>query len=127
MLFVLQKRSGMKVNILGTEYTVEEHKISEDEIMKKRQLAGYHSEESHKIVYADMSETDYIDLESDAERDTYRKQTIRHEIVHAFLSESGLSASSSEIDAWAKNEEMVDWIAIQLPKIIEACKTVGAL
>ena len=29
------------VNILGTEYTIETHKISEDETMKKNQWCGY--------------------------------------------------------------------------------------
>lgn len=38
--------------------------------------------------------------------------------MHAFLNESGLSDSSNRFDgAWAKNEEMVDWLAIQAPKI----------
>ena len=36
------------------------------------------------------------------------KKVIRHELVHAFLFESGLSVNS-----WADNEEIVDWIAIQ--------------
>ena len=55
------------------------------------------------------------------------KTTLRHEIVHAFLGESGLSANSNETDAWARNEEMVDWIAIQGPKIWKAWKEVGAV
>ena len=40
-----------------------------------------------------------------------------HEIVHAFLHESGLSSNSE----WAMNEEIADWIALQLPKIISIC------
>jgi len=55
------------------------------------------------------------------------KETLRHEIVHAFLFECGLSACSGYADHWAKNEEMVDWIAIQGPKIHEAWKKAGAL
>ena len=31
----------MKVNILGTEYSIETHKVSEDEYMQKNRLAGY--------------------------------------------------------------------------------------
>ena len=42
------------------------------------------------------------------------KKNLRHEIVHAFLFESGLAENSE----WAYNEEMVDWIAKQGPKII---------
>jgi hypothetical protein len=50
-----------------------------------------------------------------------QKETIRHEILHAFFSESGLSDSTFAYDGgWAQNEEMVDWIAIQGPKIYKA-------
>lgn len=55
--------------------------------------------------------------------DAAQKETLRHEIVHAFFDESGLADSSSTVDgAWTKNEEMVDWIAIQGPKIYKAWK-----
>lgn len=37
----------------------------------------------------------------------------RHELIHAFLYECGLNDSSD----WARNEELIDWLAIQLPKI----------
>lgn len=51
-----------------------------------------------------------------------------HEITHAFLDESGLQhCSSVPMGAWARHEEMVDWIAIQFPKIMKAFQEVGAL
>ena len=51
---------------------------------------------------------------------------MRHEIVHAFLNESGLSDSSNQYNGgWAKNEEMVDWLAIQWHKIDEVYKQLG--
>ena len=53
---------------------------------------------------------------------TYRQQVIRHELVHAFLFESGLGA-----DSWGINEEIVDWIAYQFPKMAEAFGKVDAL
>ena len=34
----------------------------------------------------------------------------------------GLTSSSNGVDCWAKNEEMVDWIAIQYPKIKKVFK-----
>jgi hypothetical protein len=37
---------------------------------------------------------------------------MRHELIHAFLFESGLDCCS-----WADKEEIVDWIAIQFPKL----------
>ena len=51
------------------------------------------------------------------------KGILRHELIHAFLSESGLSYSSLNYSSgWAKNEEMVDFFAIQFPKIAKVFK-----
>ena len=44
---------------------------------------------------------------------------MRHEILHAFLYESGLRENSCTSFAWAENEEMIDWFAIQFPKILK--------
>ena len=55
----------------------------------------------------------------------YQRQVLRHEIIHAFLFESGLSACSHGIGAFATDEELVDWIAIQSPKIWRAFKEAG--
>lgn len=108
----------MKIDILGTEYRIEIHKVSEDSYMEKKGLAGYCEEENKLIVIADMSEEKYFVGMDEKAQETYRKKTLRNEIIHAFLNESGLSDSSNRFDgAWAKNEEMVDWLAIQAPKI----------
>ena len=117
-----------KVNILGTEYKIITEKISENEILKKNHWAGCCNEYLHEIVIADMTEEEYFPDMTDKEKDEFRKCTLRHEIVHAFLNESGLSANTLIAqDGWAKNEEMVDWIAVQFPKILEAFKAVNAL
>lgn len=56
------------------------------------------------------------------------RQTLRHEIVHGFLFESGLDASSDIPDhGWATHEEMVDWLANQGPKLYRAWEEAGAL
>lgn len=110
-----------KINILGTEYTIETHKISEDEILMQNQWCGYCAEEEHIIVVADMSEKKYVDIDGEQAQRSFWNKTLRHEIIHAFLNKSGLSASAHvPTESWAKNEEMVDWLAIQLPKIYKA-------
>lgn len=44
------------------------------------------------------------------------------------MARSGLNVNSLPCeDGWATNEEMVDWIAIQGPKIFKAWKEAGAL
>lgn len=116
-----------KVNILGTEYKIEVHKISEDEYLEKNHLAGYCGEESKIIVLADVSEQKYFDID-EKEQEIYRKRTLRHEIIHAFLNESGLSDNASTPSgAWAKHEEMIDWFAIQTPKIFAVYKELDIL
>ena len=116
------------VNILGTEYRIEVHKRSEDEFMKNKSADGYCSEDGRFIVIADTFDKDQFPDMNEDEATEYKKRLLRHEIVHAFLNESGLSVSASiPAGAWAKHEEMVDWIAIQFPKIMKAFQEVGAL
>lgn len=117
-----------KIDILGTEYRIEIHKVSEDSFMEEKSLAGYCEEENKLIVVADMSEEKYFAGMDEKAQETYRKKTLRHEIMHAFLNESGLYDSSNRFDgAWAKNEEMVDWFAIQTPKIFSTFKKMNIL
>lgn len=117
----------MTVNILGTEYRVETHKKSEDKFMNETNCDGYCSAEDLLIVVADMTEKKYFKYDNDNECAMYRNEVLRHEIVHAFLNESGLRGSTGAYGAWARNEEMVDWIAIQFPKMQKAFVEVGAL
>lgn len=120
--------SSRTISILGTEYTIETHKVSEDEYMKEHRLSGYCCEESKRIVIADMSEKEYFEGMDDAEQEHYRKKTLRHELVHAFLNESGLSDdASTPSGSWAKHEEMVDWFAIQSPKIFKTFEELNTL
>ena len=115
------------VSVLGTTYTIETRKVSEDKYMKEKHLSGYCCEESKRIVIADMSEKEYFELD-EAEQKSYYKKTLRHELLHAFLNESGLSDDASvPAGAWAKHEEMVDWFAIQSPKIFETFKELNIL
>lgn len=117
----------MKVNVLGTEYAIITRKVSEDVHMQENKLAGYCDEENKLIVIADMSEKKYFDMDEKAQ-EVYRKKTLRHELTHAFLNESGLSDNASVPGgAWAKHEEMVDWIAIQFPKMQKAFEEAGCL
>ncbi|WP_394967432.1 hypothetical protein [Candidatus Allofournierella merdipullorum] len=51
------------------------------------------------------------------------RKIIRHEIIHAFLFESGLAENSD----WAQIEEMVDFFAIQFPKLQKAFEEAEAV
>ena len=105
----------MKVNILGTEYEILTKSAEEEPYLKK--CDGFCDRSMKKIVIGKFEpdpDGSTVDLE------WYRRKVLRHEIVHAFLHESGLEENSLEVEIWARNEEMVDWIAIQFPKILKA-------
>lgn len=105
-----------KVNILGTSYAVYIGvSYQKDNELKGR--FGYCSHMERKIVIGDLSTCNTWKNESRKVRLAQERLTLRHEIIHAFLNESGLTSSSNGVDCWAMNEEMVDWIAIQYPKI----------
>ena len=105
-----------KINILGTDVTVEFRKEADDE--KLKDFLGYY-DSSKDLIVVKVPDADKHSL-GDLERS--QKHTLRHEIIHAFLHESGLDWSSGSVDAWATNEEMVDWFAIQAPKIFKVFK-----
>lgn len=118
----------MKLNILGTEYTIIVKKYDEDETFERRSIDGYCDDWTKQIVVCDMSTYKGWEHEPPKTIAAAQKETMRHEIVHAFLSESGLGDSALSPDcAWAKNEEMVDWFALQGHKIFKAWQEAGAV
>lgn len=104
------------VSILGTEY--EFLLQTEQENVKLRECSGLTEPETKKLIVFRELVDDVMIVEG---IDDYRKKVARHEIVHAFFIESGLS------NDFGNNEVLVDWIAIQMPKMIKAMKEVGCL
>lgn len=108
------------VNVMGVEYTVEIRNAKNDEILNNHD--GYTDYYSKLIVIDDGEDGEIHDVAR------YQRKVLRHEITHAFLYESGLAHNSSLFEsAWARNEEMIDWIAIQGEKIYQAWAKAGAL
>ena len=103
-----------KVNILGTEYRITVLKESECPALKNAN--GFMDSSVKQIVVDDFS-CCLNDPTRKAGLDSFQKKVIRHEIIHAFLAESGLEGNGLTVESWADNEEMVDWFAIQSPKI----------
>lgn len=110
----------MVVDILGTEYKIYYRTIKEEPCLEN--LDGYCNMHTKEIIILDFNTYKKWENETQATRDIIMKATLRHEIIHAFLGESGLQESSSSTERWAVNEEMVDWIALQSPKIFKAFK-----
>lgn len=118
----------MTVNVLGTEYTIFVKKYDEDESFERNHYDGYCDGYAKEIVVCDMKTCKGWEHEPEKSVMAVQTAILRHEIVHAFFNESGLMANSFEFEgAWAKNEEMVDWFALQGPKIYSAWREAGAL
>ena len=109
-----------RVNILGTEYEIVEQ--SEKENLKLKNANGLCEYYARKIIIdnGESWENDPIVFENIEE---YKKKVIRHEIFHAFFGESGLRNNSD----FGENEELVDWLAIQSPKIFKVFQELGIM
>lgn len=105
----------LTVNILGTEYKVIREEFGD------KDYDGFcdHTDKTIKI------RTDNINNVGDFEA-MMRKQ-LRHEIIHAFLAESGLQANFEHYRQFGHEETIVDWMAIQFPKMYEAFRSVNAI
>ena len=101
----------MVINVLGTEYNIYRKTEEEDRFLEK--CDGYCDKTSKKIVVREFKdgEVEFDNLK------WYLDKVLRHEIVHAFLIESGLCENASHDD-----EQTVDWIAIQFPKMLKIFK-----
>ena len=118
----------MKVNVLGTEYEIIVKKYAEEEAFERRSIMGFCDGYTKQIVVCDPATFKGWEHEEAETIRIAQSETVRHEIVHAFLNESGLSDSSAQYESgWAKFEEMIDWIALQGPKIYTAWQEAGAL
>ena len=100
------------VNILNRKYKILHKTEDEDEFLVG--LTGYVDHMTKEIVIKD-------DLGAELEA-----ETIRHEVIHAYLYCSGLGFSTVNTNGgWSQNEEMVDWFAIQLPYIMQTLQELG--
>ena len=101
------------IDILGSAWRVQFRDQKQDKSLEE--CAGY-CDASESLIVVKVPEKDALSL---GNLENYQKKVLRHEIVHAFLFESGVAHCSSYSENWATNEEMVDWFAIQSPKIFK--------
>jgi hypothetical protein len=123
-----------KILILDTEYKLiplneEAYKKFQQEANAKLRFDGRADVRTKRIFFKDrefLSSRLPIPKE---EVEPHLNKVIRHELIHCFLFESGLS-TCSEIycdEGWARNEEMVDYFAIMIPKIYKIYKELDIL
>lgn len=109
-----------KINILGTEYTLTV--CSEADEPRLTGVSGC-CDETAKELFVETFDEYKEDQSSKKNLVALPRKVMRHEIIHAFLFESGLAENSP----WAQNEEMIDFFAIQFPKMLEAFRAADAL
>ena len=110
------------VDVMGTKYDVYLNVDRKDDSCLEH-CSGYCDKTVKRIVIEGPAD----DIEF-ADFEVYAKTNLRHELVHAFLFESGLDANSYwGSDGSDHSEQMVEWVALQFPKLLKAFKQVNAL
>ena len=80
----------MKIDVLGTKYNLRRVNFDQDEFMRKMNYGGYCDNNTKEIVILNLKSTpDWASAQEEVIQ-RMEKCTIRHELVHAFLNESGL-------------------------------------
>ena len=109
------------ISILGSEWEIVERSCNDDPRLSD--CDGYCDwSVSLIVIRKEAKEDGNLD-----DMEVYMRKVLRHEIVHAFLFESGLAHASCSVDAWAANEEMIDWFARMGERIFKAWKDADAL
>lgn len=111
----------MKIDVLGTEYEIILAGPGENEYLDKRNADGYTDPSIRRIVVRDNAKK-HRKITDQADLTVCQETTLRHEIIHAFLFESGLGCECQWHD-----EEAVDWVARMLPRLVNACVEAGAM
>lgn len=108
--FGKRKGDDMTVDILGTTWKIKKKKLHD------MNLDGWTDYTKKVIVLRSDNYHKLGDFEANI-----RKQ-LRHELIHAFLGESGLQSNFEHCTQFGHDETMVDWFAIQYPKIQKVYK-----
>lgn len=106
-----------ETEILGSDWTIKVKKMQEDDRLCNN-ATGFTDWTTREIVIMDIRGDTTL---GNPER--FMKKVLRHEMVHAFMFESGLG-DDWEHQETGHDETVVDWIALQLHKLSLACITV---
>ena len=106
------------VDVLGVPYSVNITPEADDP--KLETMDGYTDPSIKRIVISDVHRRP-DDPENVQDQDWFQRNIIRHELIHAFVVESGCQ------DALWHSEDMVRWLAYMFPRLLVAFKEAGAL
>lgn len=116
------------IDVLGTEYKIYQLESKEENGKELNSWEAGHCRGIEKVIMiAYMDDVERFGTLENVKKE-FSNEVLRHEIVHAFLNESGLRwNSNNSTNGWAENEEMVDWFAIQSPKIFKIYQELNIL
>ena len=104
-----------KISILGTDYEYRVGTVNEDPELEG--IGGY-CEPYKKIISVNFAE--YINDKYDDSRIPRIKEVKRHEIIHAFVRESGVYDKFDE-------ELIAAWLSTQFTKMLEVFQQIDAI
>lgn len=111
----------MTVDVLGTPYHIWLD-VSKSDDPELALSDGYCDVSVKRIVVCNDEDSDLYDFAE------YRRNSLRHELIHAFMFESGIGPNTKwDWPGQTHPESLVEWIAFQIPKMVDAMKKVGAL
>ena len=106
----------MIINVLGTKYKIKyQNDLENSKLSDCNGLCEVYSKE----IIIDK-ENLIVNTRKHANLGEFNKKVIRHEIIHAFLYESGLSS-------YYKDETLTDGLAVLLPKMFKVMSTLKVL
>lgn len=98
------------MNILGSEYTL----IIDTDYCEEANADGITERYDKKIYVRSVQDMLEKDSAIQAKQRRY-DETLRHELFHAFLFESGL-------DSYSCDETLVQWLASKIPQVLQTFK-----
>lgn len=113
----MKENQSVTCNILGSEWKIRFVDPDENIVMTEKNMFAYEYFISHEIVCTHMDYYNSKDQMTEEEQLLLICMSLRHEVIHAYLDESGLGSCTVPVEAWAVNEEMVDYFATMMPKI----------
>ena len=111
------------LNILGSKWKLKVVPKNYDPMFVE--CDGF-TDRSTKTMYVYDGSSECTEVDALRNFDDYLKVVKRHEILHAFMYESGL-AQCWEHPRYGHSEEDLDWMAIQFPKMLEVFKKAEAI
>lgn len=107
-----------EINVLGTIYKIKHGSVKD--YPKLKDAVGLCEKYTKEII---LDIDGYNDPDSFDNMIDYDRHTLRHEIAHAFLHESGFDSNLT----YDQEERIVGWISQMVTKYYNACKEANAL